>query len=49
LSFLCHYATKEEAVSNARSAPGRDFRLIVKRPDRMGGDKVRRRPTRRYT
>jgi surface polysaccharide O-acyltransferase-like enzyme len=44
--FLRH-ATKEETVSNACPAPGRDFRLIVKRPERMGDDKIRRRPSRR--
>ena len=41
--FLRH-ATKEEAVSNARPELIRDFRLIVRRPDRICGYKVRPRP-----
>ena len=37
--FLRH-ATKEENFKNTRPAPGRGFRLIAKRLDRIGGDQV---------
>ena len=37
--FLWH-ATKEEAFKSTRTALGKDFRLTVKRLERIGGDKV---------
>ncbi len=46
--FLRH-ATKEEAFKNTRPEPGKDFRLIVKRLDRVGGGKVNHSPISRCT